>query len=67
MVVTYNEIKYSIPVLAGAVLEVAVVGFEVEVASVVDGFADVVEVLDVVEALDVVEVLDVVEALDDEG
>jgi hypothetical protein len=63
MVVTYNEIKYSIPVLAGAVLEVAVVGFEVdfvevEVTSVVDGFADVVEVLDVVEVFDVVEVLD---------
>ena len=49
--VTYNEIKYSIPVLAGAVLEVAVVGFEVgfvdvEVTSVVDGFTGVVEVLD---------------------
>ena len=48
--VTYNEIKYSIPVLAGALLEVADVGFEVdfvevEVTSVVDGFAVLVEVL----------------------
>lgn len=51
MAVTYNEIKYSMPVLAGALLEVADVGFEVgfvevEVTSVVDGFAEVVEVLD---------------------
>jgi len=63
MLVTYNEIKYSIPVLAGAVLEVAVVGLEVdfveaEVTSVVDDFAGVAEVLDVEEVLDVVEVLD---------
>lgn len=51
MAVTYNEIKYSMPVLTGAVLEVADVGFEVgfvevEVTSVVDGFTKVVEVLD---------------------
>jgi len=49
MLVTYNEIKYSMPVLAGAALEVADVGFEVdfelEVTSVVDGFTDVVGVL----------------------
>ena len=61
--VTYNEIKYSIPVLAGALLEVADVGFEVdfdevEVTSVVDGFDEAVEVLDTVEVLEVVEVLD---------
>lgn len=60
---TYNEIKYSIPVLAGALLEVADVGFEVdfvevEVTSVVDGFDEAVEVLDTVEVLEVVEVLD---------
>ena len=63
MCITYNEIKYSIPVLAGALLEVADVDFEidfveVEVTSVVDGFAEVVEVLDVVEVFEVVEVLD---------
>lgn len=57
MFVTYNEIKYSMPVLAGALLEVAVVVFEVgfvevEVTSVVDGFAEVVEVLEVAEVLD---------------
>jgi hypothetical protein len=51
MAVTYNEIKYSMPVLTGAVLEAAVVGFEVgfvevEVTSVVDDFTEVVEVLD---------------------
>jgi len=45
------------PVLAGALLEVAVVVFEVgfvevEVTSVVDGFAEVVEVLEVAEVLD---------------
>jgi hypothetical protein len=61
--VTYNEIKYSMPVLAGAVLEVTLVAFDVdfveaEVTSVVDGFADVEEVLDD-------EVLDG-EAVDDE-
>ena len=61
--VTYNEIKYSIPVLAGALLEVADVDFEVdfdevEVTSVVDGFDEAVEVLDTVEVLEVVEVLD---------
>ena len=63
MFVTYNEIKYSMPVLAGAALEVAVVGFEVDfvevaVTSVVDGFADVVEVLDMADVCAVVEVLD---------
>jgi hypothetical protein len=46
----YNEIRYSIPVLAGAVPEVEEVeveaGFvEVEVTSVVDGFIEVVELL----------------------
>ena len=49
--------------LAGALLEVADVGFEVdfvevEVTSVVDGFDEAVEVLDTVEVLEVVEVLD---------
>lgn len=51
MVVTYNEIKYWMPVLAGAVPEVAVVGFEVdfvevEVTSVVAGSTGASEVLD---------------------
>ena len=51
VIATYKEIKYSIPVLAGVVLDVAEVDFEVdfvevEVTSVVDGFAEVVEVLD---------------------
>lgn len=51
IVVTYNEIKYWIPVLAGAVPEVAVVGFavdfvEVEVTSVVAGSTGASEVLD---------------------
>ena len=53
MVVTYNEIKYWMPVLAGAVPEVAVVGFEVgfvevevEVTSVVAGSTGTSEVLD---------------------
>ena len=63
--VTYNEIKYSIPVLAGALLEVADVGFEVdfvevEVTSVVDGFDEAVEVLEVVEVLDDEAVLELV-------
>jgi len=48
---TYNEIKYSIPVLAGAALELEDVEtevdlVEVEVASVVDGLIEVVDVLD---------------------
>lgn len=51
MVVAYNEIRYSMPVLAGAVPEVAVVGFEVgfvevEVTSVVAGSTGVSDVLD---------------------
>ena len=63
--VTYNEIKYSIPVLAGVLLEVADVGFEVdfvevEITSVVDGFDEAVEVLEVVEVLDGEAVLELV-------
>jgi hypothetical protein len=46
--VTYNEIRYSMPVLDGAALElvdveIGVYLVEVEVASVVDGFAEVVD------------------------
>ena len=49
-IATYNEIKYSIPVLAGAVLVLADVETEADfveviVASVVDNFNEVVEVL----------------------
>jgi len=51
MAIAYNEIRYWMPVLAGAVLEVAVVGFgvdfvEVEVTSVVAGSTGTSEVLD---------------------
>jgi hypothetical protein len=49
MLFTYNDIKYSIPVLAGAALELVEVEVdfvEVEVASVVEDLAEVVEILD---------------------
>jgi hypothetical protein len=54
LTVTYNEIRYSMPVLDGAALELVDVAIEVglvevEVASVVDGFAEVVDVKALVE------------------